>query len=381
MSLIDDMHGLKVLRMLSVRLTSKPQSPTVLDIELHLDFDVELSQRIVGMTGPSGCGKTTLLRTIAGLESRFSGEIQLFGETLLSDTTNVPAHQRQIGLVFQDTRLFSHLTVMANLQFAYKRASRHEIDLTQIIAWFGLDELLFLSTEQLSGGQKQRVAIARAVANQPKLLLLDEPFVSLDMASKWQIYQGLRLVTQHLEMAMLLVSHDMDDIRALCQQLAVMEQGSVLEFGEMLPVLNRYSRRTGELTSLEVSLCCHVLANAPVDKSLLLLSVDGQNIEVCCQSEQLDSIVQGKATSVTIVLRADDVSISLHEISETSIVNWLQVTVVKIEMIDKQQALVTLKLAQQIVYAQISQYSVSRLLLKPQMQVFIGFKAGAARVV
>ena len=136
----------------------------------------------LSILGPSGCGKTTLLRVLAGLQKTKSGTITLDGQCVVSDQVNIAPEQRNVGLVFQDWALFPHLTVLENIVFGLKRTDRKNPTkaIMELLEMVGISELADRLPSSLSGGQQQRVALTRALAPQPSILLLDEPFSSLD---------------------------------------------------------------------------------------------------------------------------------------------------------------------------------------------------------
>jgi iron(III) transport system ATP-binding protein len=180
--------------------------------------------------GPSGCGKTSLLRTLAGFENAFSGEITLQGKTLFSNKTNLAPEKRKIGFVFQDLALFPHLTVEENVTFGLtgrdKQKKKKICDrLLQII---GLSEYPNYYPHQLSGGQKQRVALARSLAPEPSLLLLDEPFSSLDEDLAEELSLEFREIIKEANMTAVMVTHNQAEAFSIADKIAVMNEG-VLE--------------------------------------------------------------------------------------------------------------------------------------------------------
>ena len=170
------------------------------DKELFSEFDLELEPgEIIAITGPSGCGKTTLLRCICGLEKPDSGSIYLNDE----DITNLPAEKRGVGLIFQSPVLFPHLSVEGNLLLGNKKG-----DIAKALEEVGLSEFQNRRVESLSGGEGQRVALARALLAQPKVLLLDEPFSSLDDELSDKLVQDVRSILKQRKCPAVLVTHN-----------------------------------------------------------------------------------------------------------------------------------------------------------------------------
>ncbi|MFW6303874.1 MAG: ATP-binding cassette domain-containing protein, partial [Candidatus Sumerlaeota bacterium] len=166
----------------------------------RLRSDFRLERPVNGVFGPSGAGKTTLLHLIAGLEKSAEGSIRLQGHTLQDAARGVfiPAHKRRIGVVFQDARLFPHLSVMGNLRFALKRVRKHgrvpHVSSDDVIHLLELEPLLTRRPADLSGGEQRRVALARALLSAPRLLLLDEPLSGLHVALRREILGYLKAI-------------------------------------------------------------------------------------------------------------------------------------------------------------------------------------------
>jgi molybdate transport system ATP-binding protein len=200
-----------------------------------LDAQFELpTPGVVTLFGRSGCGKSTLVNIIAGLLDADEGRIALDGSTLLDTQRGiaVPAERRQIGYVFQDARLFPHLSVASNLHYAAKRApAKRVISLDEALALLDLDLLMGRRVQQLSGGEKQRVAIGRALLSQPRLLLLDEPLASLDTARREEVLPYLESLRDKLAIPMVYVSHNFDEVLRLATYLVLMESGKTIAQG------------------------------------------------------------------------------------------------------------------------------------------------------
>lgn len=357
--------------MLSVELSCIDDSPTPLAFSLSL----ETGQGIIGIMGPSGCGKTTLLRVLAGLESRYLGKVVLDDRVLWStqDNINIRPHQRNIGLVFQDARLFPHLSVLGNLEFACKRRQRTLFSIEQVTDWFGLDRLLDKPTGALSGGQKQRVAVARAMLHCPQLLLLDEPFVSLDLASRHTLLKCLKTVYRQTQIPMVLVSHDVNDIRQLCDHLLLMDEGKLINQGETFTLLNQLQTGLALSGPIAATLRCQMqgkLDNLPLTR----LQVGEQQL---LASDDVELGVE----RVECLIKATDVSISLAHVSDCSIANCLTTTLSAITPLDEHNAVLTLQLSNQVLYAQITRYSIERLNLSAQMTVYALIKASAVSII
>ena len=194
-----------------------------LDVETGLDLS-----GITGVFGPSGCGKTTLLRIICGLERGAAGRVAFSGETWQDDETEVfvPAHRRRVGYVFQDARLFSHLSVAGNLQYARRRCSG-PIGYDEVVEVLDLAPLLQRRPASLSGGEQQRVAIGRALLSQPRLLLLDEPLSALDLQRKREILPYLRMLPDTFHLPLVYVTHDVEEIAGLADRLLLMREGRI----------------------------------------------------------------------------------------------------------------------------------------------------------
>jgi molybdate transport system ATP-binding protein len=193
-----------------------------------LDVDVDLpGGGITAVFGRSGSGKTTLLRCIAGLEPTADGLLTVNGETWQDGARRLPVHRRSLGYVFQEARLFPHLSVAANLDFGRRRIAERErrVSLTQAVELLGIAHLLERRPERLSGGERQRVAIARALATSPRLLLMDEPLAALDHARKQEILPYLERLHDELEIPVLYVSHSPDEVARLADQIVVMDDG------------------------------------------------------------------------------------------------------------------------------------------------------------
>lgn len=192
----------------------------------------------VTILGPSGCGKTTLLRLLAGFGMADKGEIRINGE----DITNVPPHLRPVNTVFQRYALFPHLDVYENIAFGLKlqKVPADEIDkiVLKVLKMVSMTDYEDRDVESLSGGQQQRVAIARAIANQPKVLLLDEPLAALDLKMRKDMQIELKEMHKKLGITFVYVTHDQEEALTLSDTIIVMNEGKIQQIGTPTDIYN-----------------------------------------------------------------------------------------------------------------------------------------------
>ncbi len=217
-------------------------------VDLSKDFDGEEALKSINLyirngefltlLGPSGCGKTTMLRLIAGFESPSSGKVYIDGK----DVTNVPAHKRKVNTVFQRYALFPHLNVYDNVAFGLKlrKIDKNKIDkkvreMLQMVELTGFENR---SVDALSGGQQQRVAIARALANEPEVLLLDEPLGALDLKLRKEMQIELKRMQQQLGITFIYVTHDQEEALTMSDTIVVMRKGLIQQIGTPIDIYN-----------------------------------------------------------------------------------------------------------------------------------------------
>ncbi|MDQ3543292.1 MAG: ABC transporter ATP-binding protein, partial [Actinomycetota bacterium] len=200
------------------------------DVVLH-DVSLEVHPgEVVALLGPSGCGKTTLLRCIAGLETPTGGRI-LIGDQDVTGGRGVPAQKRRVGMVFQDGALFPHRSVGYNVGYGVARSARRDDRRAAALHLVGLDNKADRMPGSLSGGEQQRVALARALAPEPAVMLLDEPFSSLDAGLRWQLRSDVRRLLKDVAVTTILVTHDQDEALTFGDRVAVMRAGVLEQFG------------------------------------------------------------------------------------------------------------------------------------------------------
>jgi iron(III) transport system ATP-binding protein len=193
-----------------------------------LSFNLDEGQ-ISCLLGPSGCGKTTVLRTIAGFERPTSGRVRINQQVVSSGKHFLPPEKRQIGMVFQDFALFPNMSVADNIRFGLKSWSSRDQQarIGELLAMTGMTTLAKAYPHQLSGGQQQRVALARAMAPKPSILLLDEPFSSMDVELREQLAREVRHILKQEAMTAVLVTHDQNEAFAMADEICVISEGRI----------------------------------------------------------------------------------------------------------------------------------------------------------
>ncbi|MFK7913651.1 MAG: molybdenum ABC transporter ATP-binding protein [Pseudomonadales bacterium] len=291
---------------------------------LHLDSAIQLD-RVTAVFGASGSGKSTLLRSVAGLLEPDAGRIQCRNTTWFDHDQGIhlPAQARPIGTLFQDSRLFSHRTVAGNLQlamrFARKRsaASTRTPDYDGVVAALDLGPLLKRHPASLSGGEARRAALARTLLARPSLLLLDEPLTGLDNERKAEILPYLTRVFAEYGLPTLYVSHDIDEVAQLADDMLVLDQGQLRLSGSVAEMIEALA-----LTAYTGRFEAGALINGTVtghDERLHLTQVDlnGQSLTLPMQSRLAPK------SPVRLRIRARDVAIAINEPAGLSIRNVL----------------------------------------------------------
>ncbi|CDH29882.1 molybdate transport protein (ABC superfamily,atp_bind) [Xenorhabdus bovienii str. Jollieti] len=335
---------------------------------LHMQVDTTLpTESITAIFGLSGAGKTSLINVIAGLSRPQRGRIVLNGRTLVDIEQKIflPPEKRRMGYVFQDARLFPHYCVKGNLQYGMSPDMKPQFD--NIIGLLGIEHLLSRFPMTLSGGEKQRVAIGRALLTAPEILLMDEPLASLDLPRKRELLPYLEKLSADVKIPLLYVSHNLDEILRLADNVIVMDKGKVRATGTLEEVwsnsiLRPWLQKESLSSILTVSVMehhqrYHMTAVAVGDKALWLPKMDA-----------------APGTDLRIRVDASDVSLVLEPPKVSSIRNTLQVKVIEF-FEDDGQVDVKLALREYFLWARITSWAREELNLRSGQWLYAQIKS------
>lgn len=319
---------------------------------LTLDVAFQAPRGVTALFGPSGCGKSTTINAIAGLMTPDQGRIALDGQVLLDGRLNLPPQARRIGCVFQDARLFPHMTVRGNLRYPsrWRRGAARDFD--RVVQMLDLDPLLERRPATLSGGERQRVAIGRALLSDPALLVMDEPLAALDDARKAEIMPWLERLRDQLQLPILYVSHAVPEVLRLANTVVLMQAGRVLHSGPLAGLLADpdLAPRLGQREAGAL-IAAHIQATEP----------DGlTRVATAAGPMLLPGIAGPPGHALRLRILAHEVILSRDPPQGLSALNALPATVIRID-----GGLVQLALGDERMLAQITPRSVQALDLEP----------------
>lgn len=340
-----------------------------------LDVALDLPARGVSVLfGPSGAGKTTCLRVLAGLDRVPGARVEVKGEVWQDDERRVfrPVQARALGYVFQEANLFPHLSVQENLDYGRRRRglTRTAANFDHVVERLGIAPLLERRPERLSGGERQRVAIARALLAGPRLLLMDEPLASLDLARKREILPYIERLRDEFELPVVYVSHAADEVARLADHVVLLTGGMVRASGAIGEVLPRLDLPE-ELADVAGVVIDGAVAGYDQNYGLLHVAFRGGVLQV-----PHEPLPAGRRLRVQV--KARDVSLARAEPHDTSILNRLPARVVaEAPAADPAQVLVRVDVGGTMLVARITRRSRDQLGLAAGQEIWVQIKAVA----
>ena len=337
-----------------------------------LDTSFECGTGVTALFGRSGTGKTTLVNAIAGLIRPRKGRVVFDGETLFDSERgiHVRAGRRRFGYVFQEGRLFPHFTVRQNLTYShwFDRGPHSASDFTHVVELLGIGELLQRRPAQLSGGEKQRVAIGRALLAKPRLLLLDEPLASLDAQRKREVLRYLRLLRDETRNPMIYVSHAVEEVLELADQVVLLASGRVAANGSVEAVMGRPDLRPASGVFEGGAVIEARVIGVDLDDGLATLGFDGGTLIVANFDAQAGERVR-------VRIRAREVSIALEPPRHISIQNILRGKIAAIDALGGSSVNVMIAVGAATLRSRITRRAARQLALAPGMEVYALIKA------
>lgn len=349
---------------------------------LRVEFEAP-TPGIVALFGRSGCGKSTTIDLIAGLLKPDAGHVRLDGMTLVDTAAGVAvnAEDRRIGYVFQDARLFPHLSVMSNLRYGLKRAKdvQQRIGFDDVVSLLGLQALLNRRPHQLSGGERQRVALGRALLSQPQLLLLDEPLASLDAARREDVLPYFEALRDRLSIPMIFVSHQFDEVLRLATHVVLLDNGKVAAQGSpgeisLVPALRAIvgPEAVGAVVD-------GIISAVDPEQRLAELQLAGGTLRISTR-DALDPrrTHHGVGSVVRVQLLARDVILATEPPHALSVRNALEGTVVEVTD-DDDEVIVRVDIGGANVLSRVTRAAVDALKLQRGSHVWALIKAVSLR--
>lgn len=339
------------------------------------DFAIEASfasaGRLTALFGPSGSGKSTLINVIAGLIRPDQGRVAIDGRLLVDTAAHifVPMHKRRIGMVFQDARLFPHMSVAGNLRYGrwFTPPTERYANIETVVDLLGIGHLLDRRPAKLSGGEKQRVAIGRALLASPKLLLMDEPLASLDEARKAEILPYVERLRDETKIPIVYVSHSIAEVARLASDVVVLAQGKVAASGPTEAIMQRLDLLPAEERGEGGAVLDTKVLRHDEAFSMTVLASQAGEIHV-------PKLARTVGASVRIRIRARDVMVATGKPTGLSALNILPGTVVGMKPGDGPEVEIGIDCNGAVVVARITEQSRQALGLRLGSQVFAVIK-------
>lgn len=340
------------------------------DFALDAAFEAPLSG-VIALFGPSGAGKTSIVAAIAGLLRPDEGHIRVGGATFFDASgVDLPAERRRVGYVFQDARLFPHMSVAGNLRYGLKRAPRGErrIAFEEVVGLLGIGHLLHRRPGGLSGGERQRVALGRALLAQPRLLLMDEPLASLDAGLKEEVLPYVERLRDELAIPIVYVSHAVEEVERLASTLVLVEGGRVVACDKLSALTGRadvplLAGRADAAAVIEATVAGH-----DAERALTYLDFAGGRLTASL-------IAAPPGRTMRLRIQARDVVLAGEEPRNLSVHNVLAGTVHAIREEPGARALVQVGVGPTRLLARVTRDAVARLGLREGGAVFVLVKS------
>lgn len=336
---------------------------------INLSFS---DSNIIAITGLSGSGKSTIAKVICGLVKPKTGHIIINNKILYCSKNNInlPPHLRNIGMVFQEPRLFSHMSVKNNLLYGQRRnALFDQKKFNKIVKILGIEKILDRNIFNLSGGEAQRISIGRALLSEPKILILDEPLTGLDTPRQNKIMKIIKEINKKMAVPILFISHSIDEIIFIAEKIIIIENGKAVAQGSIEEIISYKKLSYFNSGNTSYSLIKGIILQHNKDNLSTIIDVDGIELVTKYISDKTN-------THQIIKLYSKDVSIATNIPKNISINNILETKIKKIK-ITKQTGTVEihLRLGKQEIISEITLFSLQKLKLKVNMKVYALVKA------
>ncbi|QAR33981.1 molybdenum ABC transporter ATP-binding protein [Geovibrio thiophilus] len=333
-----------------------------------LDVSFKMNEGMVtGLFGRSGSGKTSIINIAAGLINPDEGYVSLDGKVLYdsSNKINLPAPARSSGYIFQDGRLFPHMTVEANLRYGMKRSMRngHKAGFDDVVELLGIGDLLKRRPHRLSGGEKQRVAIGRALLSSPDFLLMDEPLSALDSHRKEELIPFIGKMVQTFKLPVLYVTHSIDELFSLCDNVVLMKDGRCTDFGTVEEAVSRPANREILGLSGRVSV---LRASAVSEKEPSIITFENGRLGIPTSK-------YATGTELRVAVHSDDVTLALNKPTGLSARNIMKGMITAVDSSDDGAVAVTVDVGVPV-YATITRSAASELGIRTGTEVYIIMK-------